>query len=498
MRSDPSQLDSRALLASSSVSGAGQADGAVALPGLGTLAERLRIRRLPRVTLHPLAGRFALATIVIGALMVVVFATAGPSVLVPQSTHVFPRWEAGPLNGLFGTLTHNATALNVGFSVVLVAMTAAYFVVLASVRTLSMRVIVLCVIALHVILLMSPPLQLTDTFNYLGYARLGGLHHLNPYNHVIAQEIHDPVYRFATWYHLRSPYGPLFTIASYPLALLPLGVAYWVLKVVTVLFSLIFVGLVWKCARLLGRDPRFAVLLVAANPIFLMYGIAGFHNDFFMLVPSTAAIALLLSRRDRSAGAMLMLAVAVKFTAILLLPFLLFAVRTNPRRIRVATGAALAAVPLAIGYLAVFGLTLPNLVDQSTLLTPWSFPNMVGLLLGVGGGTPGLLRLANVALVVTVALVLRRRSDWLSGAGWSTVALIASLAWLVPWYVIWLLPLAALGTSLRLRRAAMAITVYLVFAFIPTTGMFLNAHHINLMGGSAGQASKELQKKLEQ
>jgi hypothetical protein len=103
-----------------------------------------------------------------------------------------------------------------------------------------------------------------------------------------------------------------------------------------------------------------------------------------------------------------------------------------------------------------------------------------------------------VALVVAVALLLRRRKDWLSGAGWSTVALVASLAWLVPWYVIWILPLAALGTSLRLRRAAVAITVYLVFAFMPSTGMFMNAHHINLMGGSAGQASKVLQKKLAQ
>ncbi len=493
MRSDSPQIDNGVVLASTPVA----SDGAVAIPGIGTLRERLRLTR-PRVALHPLAGRFALAAMILGAVLVVVFATAGPSVLVPQSTHVFPGWEAGPLHGLFGTLTSNGTALNVGFSVVLVAMTLAYFVVLASVRTLSMRLIVLCVLALHVILLMSPPLQLTDTFNYLGYARLGGLHHLNPYNHVIAQEMHDPIYRFATWYHLRSPYGPLFTVASYPLALLPLGTAYWVLKVVTVLFGLGFIALVWKCARLLGRDPRFAVLLVATNPIYLMYGIAGFHNDFFMLVASTAVIALLLARRDRSAGAMLMLAVAVKFTAILLLPFLLYAARPNQRRVRILTGAVMAAVPLALGYVAVFGFTLPNLVDQSTLLTPWSFPNIIGLILGVGGGTPGVLRLANVALVVTVALLLRRRKDWLSGAGWSTVALIASLAWLVPWYVIWMLPLAALGTSLRLRRAAVAITVYLVFAFMPTTGMFMNAHHINLMGGSAGQASKQLQKKLEQ
>ena len=57
------------------------------------------------------------------------------------------------------------------------------------------------------ILLLSPPLQLTDLFNYLGYARLGGLHHLNPYTHVIGQEMHDPVFHFTTWHNLNSPYG---------------------------------------------------------------------------------------------------------------------------------------------------------------------------------------------------------------------------------------------------------------------------------------------------
>jgi hypothetical protein len=66
----------------------------------------------------------------------------------------------------------------------------------------------------------------------------------------------------------------------------------------------------------------------------------------------------------------------------------------------------------------------------------------------------------------------------------------------VPWYVIWVLPLAALGGSVRLRRATLVLTVYLALAFIPFTGQFLADHGINPMGGSAGQASKQLQKKL--
>jgi hypothetical protein len=149
-------------------------------------------------------------------------------------------------------------------------------------------------------------------------------------------------------------------------------------------------------------------------------------------------------------------------------------------------------------YLALFGLSLPNLADQSTLLTPWAIPNLVGLILHVGGGTPTMLRLANVAVVVCVALLLRRRQNWLEGTGWSTLALIASLAWLVPWYVVWLLPLAALATSYRLRQAALILTVYLVFGFAPYTGSLLSKVHINLMNSPAGHASQSLQKKLEQ
>jgi hypothetical protein len=189
--------------------------------------------------------------------------------------------------------------------------------------------------------------------------------------------------------------------------------------------------------------------------------------------------------------------VAVKFTAILLLPFLLIGTRPAHRRVRILLGVVLGAIPLIALSIALFGLSIPNLQDQSTLLTDFSIPNLFGLAIGIGGGTAGLLRVANVALVVTIALLLRRRGDWLSGAGWATLALIASLAWLVPWYVIWVLPLAVLGSSMRLRRAAAAMTVYLVLAFMPATGMLLSTLHLNPMGSSVGQASKALQYKLE-
>jgi alpha-1,6-mannosyltransferase len=273
-------------------------------------------------------------------------------------------------------------------------------------------------------------------------------------------------------------------------------VAYWIVKVATVLLSLVFVWIVCACAKRLGRDPRYAAVLLALNPIYIVYAVGGFHNDFFMLVPAIGAVALLQARRERSAGAALMLAVAVKYSAILLLPFLLVGARSGPRRRELIVGAVLAAIPLVAMSLALFGLSLPNLSDQSTLLTPFSFPNLFGYFIGVGGGTPGVLRLANVALVVAVVLLVRRRGDWISHAGWATVGLVASLAWVMPWYVIWVLPLAALGSSVRLRRVALALSVFLVLVFVPSSGKFWSLINFNPLSGSAGQASQTLQAKL--
>jgi hypothetical protein len=492
MREDSGSPDPPVALASTSGT-LGVAEATVALPQIALPAGRVRSRT--DVTLGPLAGRIAIGTLIGATFAITAAASSGPSILVPRSNQIFPNWEAGPLHMVIPRLITDPQTLGLIFSCVMVVMLVAYAAALAAVPSLPLRTIVIAVVALHVILLLSPPMQLTDLFNYLGYARLGALHHLNPYTHTIRQELFDPVYGFSSWHNLRSPYGPLFIALTYPLALVSLPIAYWAVKLATVVVALAFIALVGQIARQLGRDPRFAVAFVAFNPIFLIYALEGFHNDFFMLAPMLGAISLVLARRDRSAGVVLMLAVAVKFTAILLLPFLLVAARTRQRRIQVLAGAAAIAVPLIALDLALFGLSLPNLSQQSTLLTGFSITNVFGLVLGVGG-TPALLKIAAVGVVLVVAHQFYRNRDWIGGAGWSTLALIASLSWLMPWYVVWLLPLAALGTSVRLRKLAGALTVYLLLVFLPTVNTYTNNHNINLLNTPAGRASSSLQYKL--
>ena len=258
----------RSRRAGSGSAGAPPADGAVGLTGISGLP-RLRALRVPRALEEARAGKIALCTIVAGVLLLVLWSTHAPTNLVPRSSELFARWEAGPLYGLIGGLKAGVTATNYAVSALILILLGAYGVALAALRTLSTRMIVVTIVAANVLLMLGPPFQLTDMGNYLGYARLGGLHGMNPYTHVIGQEMHDPIYHFATWNNLHSPYGELFTALSYPLAFLPIPVAYWVVKVVTVLLSLTLIGIVCWCAKRLGRDPRYAAVLVGLNPIYL-------------------------------------------------------------------------------------------------------------------------------------------------------------------------------------------------------------------------------------
>jgi hypothetical protein len=199
--------------------------------------------------------------------------------------------------------------------------------------------------------------------------------------------------------------------------------------------------------------------------------------------------------------------VGIKMSMVLLLPFLLLGAGSSRQRlvtrerVDILIGAVLAAIPLLVLDLVLFGLAHPNLEYQTTLVTNFAFPNIFGDIIGAGGGASWILHLAEGLLVATVLYLLyqllKGHGDWISRAGWAMFALILSLAWLMPWYAIWLTPLAALGGSSRLRKAALALTVYLVLCFIPSTQILLAQHGLDPMGGKVGQAIEHLQASLQ-
>jgi hypothetical protein len=151
---------------------------------------------------------------------------------------------------------------------------------------------------------------------------------------------------------------------------------------------------------------------------------------------------------------------------------------------------------VVVASLLAFGTSLPNLQQQSRLLTDFSVPNLIGLVTG-SGGSPMIIKLCEVAVVLFVAGWLALRRDrWLEGAGWATLALVLSLAWVIPWYIVWVLPLAALVRTPALRWASVLVTVYLMVSFVPVTTQYLDDHHLNPLDTPAGHTSQLLQNRL--
>ena len=95
---------------------------------------------------------------------------------------------------------------------------------------------------------------------------------------------------------------------------------------VIALVGLVLIGAGLAGAGAAGRgDPARAVWLVLACPLVLIHLVSGAHNDALMIGLIVAGLALVVSRPRRGgwwlAGAVLGLAVGVKATAVVVLPF---------------------------------------------------------------------------------------------------------------------------------------------------------------------------------
>ena len=86
-------------------------------------------------------------------------------------------------------------------------------------------------------------------------------------------------------------------------------------KAIAALSSLAIVALVWNGARLRGVDQVKAAALFGLNPLIVVYGVGGGHNDLLMLAPAVAGIVLLLQGRARRGGGAIVTAAAIKVTA---------------------------------------------------------------------------------------------------------------------------------------------------------------------------------------
>jgi alpha-1,6-mannosyltransferase len=431
-------------------------------------AEKIPTER--RADLRRTVGLLGLLGLVVTVFLTSAAAAGEPSQYVPARSGGWSSWLAGPFENLGMSLGSG------GFQTLMLIMCASYALVLLGARTLPLGAIAAAVLAAHVILLLGPPLLSQDVFGYIGFARLGALHGLDPYTHVAAEASGDEVFPFVGWPYQHSPYGPLFTLLSYATAPLGLAGSLWAFKAIAVVSSLAAVALVSRTAGRLGHSARWAAAFVGLNPVLLVFAVGGAHNDTLILLALAAALLLSAgtSPRIRAASATLVAGVAVKVTAGLALPFLVLGARSPRERLQALAGAAIGLIVLgaialigfgshALGFLSAVG-------EQQQLVAVHSVPAETARLVGLSG-TPGWWRnIFAVAFVVGLLYALwrtARGADWRIAAGWSTLALLLSTAWLLPWYAIWLLPLAAVSGNRRLRAATLLFCAYAVLIHLP-------------------------------
>jgi hypothetical protein len=319
----------------------------------------------------------------------------------------------------------------------------------------------------YLVCFLSPPLLLTDVFNYAGYARMGVLHHLNPYTHLPVDISHDPVFKLNNWHHLPSPYGPLFTLGTY--ALVPLGLAgsYWTYKALVMVASIACLVVVWRIARRLDRPPLPAVVLVGMNPMVLVYGTAGQHNDAFVLLFTLTAIYFAITRREGLGAATMVGAAALKASAAVLVPITALG---SQRRGRAILGAIAGGVVFGSLWLAGFGPHIPAIRVQSNIVAPWSIPNLFGMLIGRGGADHAVRTLMGVILAgatIYCSVWAWRRRVVIAPLGWLTLVSLITVPWDMPWYVLWILPFIAFIRDRRFRAIAIAVSVWITVSYMP-------------------------------
>jgi len=396
-----------------------------------------------------------------------VLATAGGS----------PGWLLGPLR-FAGTSAASGPLAGPLFYAGMAAALALYAVAVCRSHDLPARAWVGAIVALHVLFLLAPPLLSQDVFSYIAYARLGATHGLDPYTHTPLAIAGDPVFRYAGSHGARSVYGPVFTLLTYPLAGLGVAGAFWLLKVAAAAASLGVVALVWRAARLLGRDPAPAAAFVGLNPLLLVHAVAGAHNETMVVLVTTAGIVTFLSGRRAAGAAVAAAASGIKASGAIVAPYLVLASRPRARMALLA--AVLAGVVVAGIALAGFGthaLDAVGIISSNQGRTSrWSFPYKTAQLLGavLPGGRldyrDPVRAVYAAGLAVTVAWTLVRTwrgDDALRMAGWATLAVLVASAWLVPWYILWLLPLAALAADRRLRWLTVALCAWMLPIAVP-------------------------------
>ena len=179
------------------------------------------------------------------------------------------------------------------------------------------------------------PFTCSDVFYYLGIGRLDSTYHQNPYYQTIKSFVEtgnnnqylqtDTVLQqgyINDWSDSTVVYGPIWTLICKVMGVLSFGnidIGLFIFKLLNFAVHILNCYLIYKISH-----KKIFTLIYGLNPFILIESIACGHNDVFVVSFMLASLYFLSRKKNVVASiAFLAMATAVKYFAILLLPFII-------------------------------------------------------------------------------------------------------------------------------------------------------------------------------
>lgn len=359
-------------------------------------------------------------------------------------------------------------------------------------------------------LLLSVPLFSRDTYSYLAQGALlrDGF---DPY---VVGPVENPNSLLDNvspiWTTTTAPYGPAFILVAKFVTILVGNdvVAGTMLLRLCMLPGLLL--LIWatrRIARHVGASGAAALWICVLNPLVIIHLMGGVHNEMLMVGLMMAAIALTFAGRPAWGVSVIAVAVAVKATAGLALPFLVWVWMRqlrDQRDLAPVRAFAIATAASALIFVAVFAvlswlagvglgwltaLAAGNVKIINWLTVPTAMANLInaigGLFLPVNFyAVIDITRVIGIAVIVVALPLLWWRyrhtdREALTGIALAMMVVVLFVPAALPWYYTWPLAVAAALTQTRPAIAAIAgVSTWIMVMWKPdgAHGMYSWAH----------------------
>ncbi len=345
------------------------------------------------------------------------------------------------------------------FFLIMTILFLAYIMIVKKHKKINIKQITIMVILASIIFGVIIPYTSTDVYSYIANGWSAAHYGENPY-YTSTGEITDktgqnePMFNKVAncWKYETVVYGPLWTLICTGLSYMSFGnidIALVLFKLLNILVHLLNAFLVYKITR-----KKLFMIMYGLNPFILFEAISNVHNDIFIILFILLAIYFIIRKKNLFiAVVFIAMATAIKYLAILILPFIvIYYVRNkkvNKRIIYCILCGVEYIIIIALFYLIYmrdWGVLAGLFIQQSKYNRSIMYViyEFFGTNTVMSIQTIALATFAIVYVIVCIKMLLQKKINFLQIIRkYNTFLLVFTFVLITnfnAWYVMWLIP----------------------------------------------------------